>query len=156
MAKGRPPKPTRLRVLEGNPGRRPLPANEPQPTRRAPPMPEHLGAEARGEWKRVAPKLAELGVLTEVDRTTLAAYCQAWDRLVKAERELAKNGMVTARKDGYLLVSPWVTIANQASKEMRAYAVEFGLTPAARSRLHIKPPEDDADSKAKATLELID
>lgn len=72
---GPPRKPTRLRILEGNPSKRPLPNNEPQPDPTMPECPDWLMADAKEEWHRVAPELHRIGLLTIVDQTALAGYC---------------------------------------------------------------------------------
>jgi phage terminase small subunit len=82
--RGRKPKPTHLKLVQGNPGRRPLNKQEAKPRRTVPTCPGHLNAVARREWRRVVPLLAECGLLTEVDRAPRAAYCQAWGRWVEA------------------------------------------------------------------------
>ena len=48
--RGRKPKPTAIKELEGNPGKRPLNANEPKPERKAPRCPGWLATpdERRG------------------------------------------------------------------------------------------------------------
>ena len=43
---GPPPKPTKLKLLAGNPGKRPLNENEPEPEAVAPSVPAHLDDEA--------------------------------------------------------------------------------------------------------------
>jgi phage terminase small subunit len=86
--RGRKPKPTYLKILDGNPGRRPNNPGEPQPPRRAPTCPSHLCPAAKAEWKRLAAQLTVLRILTELDRAALAAYCQAYGRWVEAERKL--------------------------------------------------------------------
>ena len=47
--RGRKPKPTALKVLEGNPGKRPLNENEPKPENKAPRCPSWLEQEAKNE-----------------------------------------------------------------------------------------------------------
>jgi phage terminase small subunit len=76
--RGRKPKPTALKVLEGNPGKRPLNEKEPQPKRQAPRCPSWLEPEAKKEWKRMAKTLEAIGVLTQVDKAAFAGYCQAY------------------------------------------------------------------------------
>ena len=71
--RGRKPKPTAVKELEGNPGKRPLNELEPKPKKKAPKCPGWLDAEAKTEWRRVAKQLEELGVLTEVDMAAFAA-----------------------------------------------------------------------------------
>src|SRR5690606_5520585 len=92
--RGPPPKPSHLKLVAGNPGRRPLPPDEPQPEVAAPKCPSHLKGEARREWKRIAPELVELGVLARVDRAALAAYCQTYARWVEAEEVIADDGLI--------------------------------------------------------------
>ena len=77
MAQGRKPKPTAIKALEGNPGKRELNKNEPKPKKKAPACPKWLDDEAKKEWRRLSKQLEELGILTEVDMTAFAGYCQA-------------------------------------------------------------------------------
>ena len=151
--KGRKPKPTALKVLAGNPGKRPL--NDAEPNfmgERIGNAPKHLSAEAKAEWKRVAPVLKAAGVLTPADRGALAAYCQAWARWVEAERKIETEGMVTTTPSGYEMQSPWVGIANKALELMRAFAAEFGMTPSSRTRVRAEKPEHER-SLAEALFE---
>src|SRR5579859_506648 len=94
--RGRKPKPSRLKILQGNPGKRPLNDKEPQPAAGRPSCPKALGGEARKEWNRVARALLRLGLLTHIDRAALAGYCQSWARWVFAEARLAEEGAVHA------------------------------------------------------------
>jgi phage terminase small subunit len=55
--RGRPPKPTALKVLEGNPGKRPLNQNEPKPEKKAPNCPSWLLPDAKKEWRRLSKEL---------------------------------------------------------------------------------------------------
>ena len=88
--RGRKPKPTRLKVIAGNPGKRPLNKSEPEFTPSLPEQPAFLSEEAKLEWDRLAGELYAKGVLTEVDRGALAVCCQAWGRAVQAETALAE------------------------------------------------------------------
>ena len=76
--RGRRPKPTRMKVLTGNPGKRPLNQTEPQPEPVIPDCPVELGPSARREWDRLVGQLASLRILTPLDRAALAAYCGAY------------------------------------------------------------------------------
>ena len=88
--------------------------------------------------------LLGLGLLTDVDRAALAAYCQAWARWIEAEEAIREHGMVVETDKGNLIQSPYVGIANQAMKQMRAFLVEFGMTPSSRSRVSVPDnPEGD-------------
>lgn len=65
--RGRPPKPTAVKELEGNPGKRPLNKNEPKPKQTAPKCPSWLEPDAKKEWRRLSKELESMGLLTEVD-----------------------------------------------------------------------------------------
>lgn len=160
---GTPRKPTALRLLEGNPGRRPLPKREPKPTTgisAAPPA--HLSTEARVEWRRVSKILGAVGLLTGADRAALAAYCQAYGRWVQAEKALARmaerdevtHGIIIKTSNGNAVQSPLVGAANRAMELMLKAATEFGMTPAARTRVEggdaLTPPSTP-DQKPDAT-----
>ena len=144
---GRKCKPTKLKVLEGNPGRRKLPENEPIPISDLPPPPDHLDEYARDEWFRICQGLYNMGLLFDVDRAAFAAYCQAYSRWKTAEEEMQKRvkkggplaGLVDVTKAGNIIQNTLVGIANKAAGDMVRYAAEFGLTPAARARLAIDP-----------------
>ena len=82
--RGRKPKPTALKMLEGNPGGRPLNTKEPKPEKKAPRCPSWLEDEAKKEWKRMAKVLENMGLLTEMDMAAFAGYCQAYARWKEA------------------------------------------------------------------------
>ncbi len=133
--RGPKPKPTKLKKLAGNPGKRKLNLHEARLPRSIPDCPKHLVAEARREWKRMAQLLFDAGLLSQIDRAALAAYCQAWGRWVKAEQELTKHGSVTLTVHGTYKQSPYVVVARDAMEEVRKFAIEFGMTPSSRSRV---------------------
>lgn len=141
---GRKPKPTELKKLDGNPGKRPLNLGEPTPTVKKPTCPAHLVGEARKEWNRMVKLLMALKLLTEIDRAALAGYCQAWARWIEAEKKIADDGMTIETDKGNLIQSPYVGIANQSMKQMRAFLIEFGMTPSSRSRVSV-PTADAGD-----------
>ena len=135
--RGRKPKPTHLKLLEGNPGRRPIKDAEPTPKGDLPTCPAHLGPSAKAEWKRLARDLNRIGLLTMVDRAALAVYCQSWGRWVEAERKLQDTPPLLKTPAGYIQISPWLTIANKERELMARYMAELGLTPSSRTRLAV-------------------
>lgn len=145
-----PAKPANLKLLEGRgPGRdsggrpiKPVPAF----VRLAPEAPEHLSPEARAEWERVVPEMQRLELLKTVDRASLAAYCECWSRFVEARMTIAVDGMYLRDRDGSPIKKhPAVLILEAASKELRAWAGQFGLTPAAEANLTAGLPLGDDD-----------
>ncbi len=135
--RGRRPKPTRLKVLAGNPGRRPLNPDEPQPELLVPDCPAELGPVARREWDRLVGELAKLNLLTNLDRAALAAYCGAYALWAEATEAIQKFGTMVKSPSGYPIQSPYVSIANRQAEIMMRISSEFGFTPASRSRIAV-------------------
>ncbi|MBI2855089.1 MAG: phage terminase small subunit P27 family [Chloroflexi bacterium] len=142
--RGPAPKPDRIRVLEGNPSKRPLRGDSPRP-KGIPTCPSWLSPEAKQEWRRVAPELARLGLLTRLDRTALACYCTCYSWWRSAQETICSQGALYVTSKGQLRTRPEVEIAKQAAESMRDFAAEFGLTPTSRSRLLIPPSEEEID-----------
>lgn len=151
---GRPPKPTEIKRMAGNPGKRPLNDREPELTVKMPSCPKWLLPEARSEWRRLAKELTAKGVLTVGDRAALAAYCQMWARWVQIEEELdrledtkegkvRKHQLIGKTDKGYAFMSPLLGAAHATLKQMKAFAVELGLTPASRTRIKTQPVTEE-------------
>jgi P27 family predicted phage terminase small subunit len=138
--RGRKPKPSHLKVLEGNPGRRPLNPGEPRPEVKVPTCPHHLCPSAKAEWKRLARQLFALGILTTLDRATLAAYCQSYGRWVEAEQKLKDTPALLKMPSGYVQQNPWLTISSKQLELMHKYMSELGLSPVARTRVDVRRP----------------
>ena len=171
--KGRKPKPTAVKVIQGNPGGRPLNQQEPRFKVANLPVPAQLlekvkvkndaGQEvevdrwkvAREEWNRVAPELARVGVLTKVDEKALIGYCVNWQRWVEAQGQLASpsNWVLMHTKSGYPFPNPFLTIADKAMEQMRKFAVEFGMTPSSRSSIHGNPETESENRNEWEQLE---
>jgi phage terminase small subunit len=94
--RGRKPKPNRLKLMTGNPGKRPINAREPKPGVAVPTCPAHLNPSAKAEWKRLARQMHVLGMISHLDRAALAPYCQAYGRWAEAERVIrVERGRIT-------------------------------------------------------------
>ena len=121
------PKPTALRVLEGNRGHRPIPEN-PQPALLYTKPPKSLDGNriARREWRRRGKILYDLGILTEADQTAFEMYCDLYSRWYNADAD---------KKVAY-------------AKEARMFMNEFGMTPSARTKIHVKERDDSGGMKA--------
>lgn len=139
--KGRKPKPTKLKIIAGNPGKRPLNDREPMPKRGRPKCPPFLHQYAKDEWAALLPELDRLGLLTLVDRGSLAAYCQAWAEFRIATEMLDAEGRTTMGGSGGLKPHPAISFQRSAWRAILAFAALFGLDPSSRSRL--KTPESD-------------
>ncbi|MDZ4735887.1 MAG: phage terminase small subunit P27 family [Rhodospirillaceae bacterium] len=135
--RGRKPKPTRLKVINGNPGKRSLNHLEPRPLANVPECPAELSPAAQTEWQRIVSELADLKMLTNLDRVALATYCEAYSLWVESISAIRKYGTMVKSPSGYPMQSPYLAIANKQAEIMMRIASEFGLTPASRSRIAV-------------------
>jgi len=137
--RGRKPKPTRQRKLEGNAGRRPLNKTEPEPAEivDASQAPGELVGNARAiaEWQRLVPMLRDLRMVTEADRGALIAVCLEWARYIEATLKVSILGMVVKTPAGYPIPNPYLSIATKALAGCHRLWPELGLTPSSRSRV---------------------
>lgn len=153
-AGGRPPKPTHLKVLEGNPGKRPLNVKEPKPKPTAPKCPVWLGPIAKKEWRRVVPELERLGLLTVVDGAALEGYCESYSKWVELSqflKKFEKQGYMFKTPSGYMQQLPQVGMAQKYLVLVKAFCSEFGLTPSSRARMTM-PGQLDEDDPMEALL----
>lgn len=141
--RGRKPKPTALKVLAGNPGRRPLNNAEPKyPDGGEMQPPRHLDRVARYEWRRVVKELSSAGLLKTVDRSALAAYCQAYSQWVSVTKQLRDQPITLISPSGYAYPNPLLGIQKRALETMYKFMTEFGMTPSSRSRVKVEKPEE--------------
>lgn len=159
-ARGPKPLPSNVHLLRGNPSKKTMGdlLDSLQPVVEIPGCPSHLLPEARKEWKRITPELQRYGLVSKLDRSSLALYCQAYARWVWAELQLQRAQALAAEKaaaaaaagelytggDGYTVPTPgghmtysphWV-IANKAMEQVNRFLAEFGLSPASRNRVN--------------------
>ena len=135
MPSGRKRKPTALKRLEGNPGKRPLNELEPVPPTVKLRCPKFLLPEARKEWRRLAPILMSMGLLTAADAVPFAGYCQAYARWREAQDEITRHGSIYKDETGRIRPNPYIAIANQQMREIKSFAADFGLTPSNRTAM---------------------
>ena len=137
MKPGPKAKPHNLKVLDGIENKQRLNPDEPQVDTTLPTCPEWVKGYAIAVWKRLAPKLHSSGILTNVDRDTFAMYCT----LVSAFRDAVRAGDVNRQI--------------KMTQQVRIMASEFGLTPAARSNLHVSPGKGESKGEGKKSSRLL-
>lgn len=154
--------PTSLRLIRGNPGKRPIPPGEPKPTAVAPPMPSNLDPIARREWKRLAAPFVTLGILTAADGMAFAELCTSYATSVRIRMALKECGykLLTEKhsflesegKDGRsdevmtveVKINPLFAQQRLASQTLRFWCQEFGTTPSSRGKIRV-PGGGEAD-----------
>jgi P27 family predicted phage terminase small subunit len=150
------PTPTKIRILNGNPSRRPLPVNEPQFTPGTPDRPAGLSAGARKHWRELIGEMAHSGVLRRVDRGALAMLCEDLAMLDTLRQGLAAQAREITHKarekqqriSGNALTALSRTTEGRRTlstiRELAAQIIiqrrEFGLTPSSSTRLQATGP----------------
>ena len=127
---GNPRKPTALRLLSGNAGKRPLPASEPTYAASTTTAPDWLAGEALVIWTKLAPAMALNGLLTEASRESLAGYC-----------DLA-GSYIDGRRAGR---EPDIKVL----QALRLLAREFGFTPSSQAGIVAPGKPDAAQEKSR-------
>jgi P27 family predicted phage terminase small subunit len=145
--RGPPPKPTSIRIAEGNPSRRPISDAEPHPDGEAR-MPAWLSAEAKRVWSKLAPICQRMGVLTDADEPMFAAFCDAYATFRACHEIIAKEGRIQKKynaktHDCYEDARPEVKMLVDAQKLMLQIGARFGLNPSDRSRIAVGKKEDE-------------
>jgi len=154
------PKPTKLKLLDGNPGKRPINDNEPKPRPVRPRCPSWLSKNAKKQWKKRVSALERLGLLTEIDDVAYALLCAEIDQFIVSDEFIQQKGIYfavrgkqPADKEGNPLLDgdgktipapivnlipfPQVAMRNRALQNIKSLLAEFGMTPAARSRISL-------------------
>lgn len=139
--RGRQPATTKEKKLLGNPGRRPLNDNEPQPTG-PPTAPDHLDTYAKMVWLRIMVSMPD-GVYTAADTDTLTAFVDQCSIYRTACLELAKLDPEKWVADGK--ITPWLRVKNDAAAKIATLGTRLGLNPTARSAIQM--PEKKANNK---------
>ncbi len=125
-----PRKPTALRLLSGNPGKRPIPAAEPSYEPCDATMPDWLTGEAAALWDKLAAALHVNGMLTHASKDNLAVYCDVLGSYIDKRRS-------GAEADIKLL------------QQIRMMAREFGFTPSSQASVSAPAKQDTKDEKAR-------
>ena len=95
-----------------------MPPDEPKPPAVIPKCPTWLDKEAKKEWRRMVTELDPLGMLTLIDRSVLARYCDNFSKWMAAEKALQKMPMVKFNAKGYAEINPYFKVANKAKEMM--------------------------------------
>lgn len=159
--RGPKPMPANVHLLRGNASKKPIGSlfDEFRPEVEIPDYPSWIWPEAKKEWKRIASELERYGLISRLDRAALVLYCQAWAKMVWAERQLSRamklaeearaaaeargeeytggDGFMTRTANGNLTYSHHWVVGKHATAEVKKYLDLFGLSPSARSRVSV-------------------
>lgn len=139
-------KPSHLKVVTGNPGKRPLNDKEPKPSGNLYDPPEWLSEAQRKVWA-YAIKTAPFGLLKRLDQSALVVWVIASDLHRQAVEKLnaAEGAMLIKTPNGMPAQSPFLSIVNKQAQIMLKAAGEMGFTPASRSKVEVDDAEDEED-----------
>ncbi len=136
--RGKTPTPTTLKILRGNPGRRRLNSEEPSSPllKRMPPAPGFLDDEGRRVWSAEGRRFIKAGLLTALDLTMFGTWCIWYSKRDLASRAVNQSGIVVrANGVGNPYISPYMSVISMCSKAMHQIEIEFGLSPASRTKV---------------------
>lgn len=155
--RGPAPKPNVVKLLQGNPGRRPINLSDGvNPDVEIPDKPQWLNKHAVKEWNRVTVELERLGLIAKIDRAMIAEYCQVWGMLCQLElafaaqqREALRQGAEQGMDLDIAIVSPFVSrtptgftressifrVMSHLRAQVVTFQAHFGMSPSARMRV---------------------
>jgi len=143
MRRGRKPKPTRLKVMNGSLDHDPNRANkaEPKPPKTKPTKPRKLTGVAAKKWTEVTTLLDYMQVLTSADRDVLELYCVTYANWSAAVDNVKKTGQVIVKntKGNEVAVerNPFSAELHKYSDRLMKLQAELGLSPSSRSRVSV-------------------
>lgn len=138
---GRKPKPTQIKMVTGNPGKRPLNESEPQPDGNLYDPPDWFNDEQKKGW-RYALATAPLGLLKLLDRGALTVWVVAESLHRQATIEMATvGGLIVKAPSGTPMQNPYLPIVNRQAEIMLRVIGELGFSPASRPRITIDLPQ---------------
>ena len=154
MGRGRKPKPTALKLLNGNPGRRPLNREEPAYGPGAPDKPTFLDDFADEEWDRLIEMLVSARVLTKGDGGILLVACDAYSQLRQCQKFLKEKGSLSydaSSINGGTSYKPYPEVGqrNMARRQYQSALSELGLGPSSRSKVKTLPEPPKAKGTAR-------
>ena len=96
-------------------------------------MPAGLSKGAQNEWKRTAPELRALGILSGLDRAALHVYCEHVALYRHLQTVLQEEGHILGDKP-----HPAVRMARETGDRIRQMSSELGMLPTSRAGLSAK------------------
>ncbi|MCG7984722.1 MAG: phage terminase small subunit P27 family [Candidatus Thiodiazotropha lotti] len=141
---GRKAIPTQLKIIKGTDQPCRIRSDEPKPASDKIKMPRYLSDKAKTHWRKLIKELQDAKIITNIDVDALGMYCEAYATWFDANEKIQKFGPVIKNQNGYPVQSPYFLIANKAFDNMRKMLIEFGMTPASRSRIGTATKDTDS------------
>lgn len=149
---GRHKKPTELKVLAGNPGKRHIELDEVKPAPAVDACPKWLDRHAKEVWRETYSRLEKNGQITESDILDFTNLCISAGMIRKAYAGMKKaKNLTETTPSGYRQQIPEIGIINSAIKNVTTLCAKFGMSPADRAGL-INPKAKEKRSKLAGLL----
>ncbi len=147
--------PTHLRLVRGNPSKRPINDKEPKPAKGVPPTPKYFDKRGKYWFKKIAEELDALGVMSQLDAKALELLVEAYVEyrhhcdVLDVEGYTYNTTSMTGEK--IKKAHPAAVMKADVWKRIRAMLGEFGMTPATRSKVNAQgiEKEDPMDAFLK-------
>ena len=127
-ARGRKPKPTALKLVEGNPGKRKIATKKAKIAGTSPIMPRDLTKEQAKIWRH-AVRYAPHGLIKRIDTSMLLQWVIARAAFDEARRNYDAGPKLIKSGSGVPIQSPWLGIMNRQSDIMRLLSADLGFNP---------------------------
>lgn len=98
--------------------------------------PDHLTEDELMEWTAAINLLRPMGLLSGADVGILTAYVISKCIIRDASFLIRAEGLLSLGASGTNIPNPLIGIRNRAMNDLVSYAVQLGMTPAARLRLN--------------------
>lgn len=159
MPPGRRPKPSWLRVISGNPGKRPLNDAEPMPAGELVEAPAWFHDAAKPEYLiewRKALAAAPPGLLRSLDESMLVTWVVAKVLHAEAAQKVMQYGaLIKTPVTGAPMQSPYISIMNRQAAVMHRASAEMGFSPSSRSRVSLKSKRQGKESNPFTDLKEL-
>lgn len=137
--------PTAILEARGSEIKRP---NEPKPQVVAPQCPKWVSRKARKHWAEVSQMLADLGVMTTMDRVEVGLLVDYILKYLEAKAIVEKDGQIAYSENGNPYMHPAVAAMMGWGKRIEDLCKQNGMTPAARSNVTAAKPQGN-DGKSR-------
>ena len=151
--RGPPPKPTPLKIADGNASKENLDdrvRREPRPGDAEILPPEWISGAALEKWHEMLPIVQAMKVMTSADVDALGRYCVLHEMYVKYLDQCRRGLDVLVLRDAsgkvkYMQSTPAAVMFQKLGQQLDRLGQQFGLTPSSRTAINVDHGET-ADS----------
>lgn len=136
---GRKPKPSHLKLINGNPGKRPINKREPTASSDLPIAPKWLNDRAREIFAEIVALIDEMGYASRSHMHSLALAASRLEEVEVCTQMIDDEGRTyettNTQGDTSIKSHPAVAQRSEAMRHAQSLLAEFGLTPSAAAKV---------------------